>query len=151
MNFGIMAETTGISEEANSEIAALADSGLALLNLPATESPETVVAAITALARECKEGQRELPEEQAFALGALLGCQYVRGLGWHWASVAWDSNKENDAIGVLNSDNSAFNNPIGWMFQVMASDGGVPFMLSYNMIAEKKFPEFAPGSATPLY
>lgn len=146
-----MAEITEIADDARNEIAALADNGLTLLDLPANANPKDIVAAITALVRDCKAGQRELPEEQAYALGALLGCQYVSGLGWHWGSAVWNSDPESGAIGVLNDDNSAFNNPIGWIFQVMASDGGVPFMLSYNMIAEKKIPAFAPGSATALY
>ena len=72
----------------------------------------------------------ELAHEQVYALGALLGNQYVLGLQWHWGSVVWDRDEENGAIGVLNHDNSLFNNPIGWVGKIMEDEGGVPLMLS---------------------
>lgn len=65
--------------------------------------------------------------------------------------MVWNCDEDNGAIGVLNHDNSLFNNPIGWVGNIMESEGGVPFMLSYNMIAANQTPVFDPGSATGLY
>lgn len=92
------------------------------------------------------------PRRQAvFALGALIGAQYVRGLGWHWGDVTWDGDPDSAAVGVLSPDESLFNNPIGWVSQIAESGGGVPFMLSYNMILANQVPLFERGSATGLY
>jgi len=90
-------------------------------------------------------------DDEIYALGALLGCQYVKGLNWHWGSAVWDYDEENGAIGVLSQDDSLFNNPIGWIGKVLDSPGGTPFLLSYNMIIAHQIPVFEPGSATPIY
>lgn len=81
----------------------------------------------------------------------MIGAQYVRGLGWHWGDVTWDGDPDSAAVGVLSPDESLFNNPIGWVSQIAESDGGVPFMLSYNMILANQVPLFERGSATGLY
>ncbi|WP_027816327.1 hypothetical protein [Paraburkholderia bannensis] len=146
-----MAEIKPIPSDVNNEIAELAAIALTLLKLDAASKPEDIVAAITGFVRECKEKKSNIPDDEVFALGALLGCQYVRGLQWHWGSVVWDFDEKNGAIGVLNHDNSLFTNPIGWIDDVLKSDGGVPFMLSYNMIAANQTPVFEPDSATGLY
>ncbi len=52
---------------------------------------------------------------------------------------------------MLSPDESLFNNPIGWVSQIAESGGGVPFMLSYNMILANQVPLFERGSATGLY
>lgn len=146
-----MAEIKAIPNDVNSEIAELAAIALTLLKLDAGCKPEDVVAAITGFVRACKEQKSTIPDDEVFALGALLGCQYVRGLQWHWGSVVWDFDEKSGAIGVLNHDNSLFTNPIGWIDDVLKSDGGVPFMLSYNMIVANQTPVFEPDSATGLY
>lgn len=146
-----MAEIQRIPESINEELIQLETKGLVIIGLSAPPTPEKIVAAITAFVRECKDKQRALDEEEIYALGALLGWQYVRGLKWHWGSVVWDFDEENGAIGVLNHDNSLFNNPIGWVAKIVESDGGVPFMLSYNMLLANKTPVFDPDSATGLY
>ncbi|MFB2637072.1 hypothetical protein ACE02P_03425 [Shewanella bicestrii] len=146
-----MAEINAIPDEIHKELEHLAEKGLALLSLTETTPPQEIVAAITELTRDYRANQRMMDDDVLYALGALLGWQYVRGLNWHWGSVVWDFDEANGAIGVLNQDNSLFNNPIGWMDNIMASEGGVPFMLSYNMIAAGQAPVFEPNSATGLY
>lgn len=146
-----MAEIKEVPNEVKDEIESLIKQGISLLNISTNMEPKDVVAAITDFIRVCKETQKKLTEEQLYAIGALLGCQYVKGLQWHWGCVVWDFDEENGAIGVLNADNSLFNNPIGWVSEIMNSDGGVPFMLSYNMIVANKVPVFEMNSATPLY
>ncbi|NIE62707.1 hypothetical protein [Burkholderia sp. Ax-1719] len=146
-----MAEIKPIPADVNNEIAELASIALTLLKLDSASQPEAVVAAITDFVRDCKDKRSPIPDDEVFALGALLGSQYVRGLQWHWGSVVWDFDEQNGAIGVLNHDNSLFTNPVGWVDQVLKSDGGVPFMLSYNMIVANQTPVFEPDSATGLY
>jgi hypothetical protein len=146
-----MAEIREIPEDVAIEIEALSNTGMELLGLPAGSTPEAIIAAITQFVRTRKAAHSGLPDEQIYALGALLGCQYVLGLQWHWGSVVRDHDEENGAIGVLNHDNSLFNNPIGWIGKIMESEGGVPFMLSYNMIVANQAPVFDPDSATGLY
>ncbi|MEJ6521024.1 hypothetical protein PQI64_14810 [Shewanella bicestrii] len=146
-----MAEINAISEEIQKELEQLAEKGLALLSLTETTPPQEIVAAITELTRDYRANQRLMDDDMLYALGALLGWQYVKGLNWHWGSVVWDFDEVNGAIGVLNQDNSLFNNPIGWMDNIMASEGGVPFMLSYNMIAAGQAPVFEANSASGLY
>lgn len=146
-----MAEIKPIPADVDNEIAELASIALTLLKLDRASKPEIVVAAITEFVRECKEKNPTIPDDEVFALGALLGSQYVRGLQWHWGSVVWDGDEANGAIGVLNHDNSLFTNPIGWIAEVLKSEGGVPFMLSYNMIVANQTPVFEPNSATGLY
>ncbi|MDH0448983.1 hypothetical protein ACE02D_18930 [Shewanella bicestrii] len=146
-----MAEINAISEEIHKELEHLAEKGLALLSLTETTPPQEIVAAITELTRDYRANQRMMDDDVLYALGTLLGWQYVRGLNWHWGSVVWDFDEANGAIGVLNQDNSLFNNPIGWMDNIMASEGGVPFMLSYNMIAAGQAPVFEANSASGLY
>lgn len=146
-----MTKIESVSSEIMNEINALKQNGLELLGIaPATE-PHAIVAAITEYIRACRDTHSDLTEQQLYALGALLGCQYVQGLNWHWGSVVWDYDEENGAIGVLSPDNSLFTNPIGWVSEVVEGRSGVPFMLSYNMIADNQTPVFDPGSATSLY
>jgi hypothetical protein len=146
-----MIEIREVPQSVSEEIKHLESVGLNILGLHSTTLPRDVVAAITSLVRERNEAGRPLSEGDEFALGALLGQQYVRGLNWHWGAVVWDADEENGAIGVLNQDESLFNNPIGWMSKVCASDGGVTFLLSYNMIDANMAPISPAGSATPLY
>ncbi|KAB7672706.1 hypothetical protein [Plesiomonas shigelloides] len=146
-----MAEIRPIPKDVEEQIIELCNSGYELLAISETTSPSDVVAAITEFVRETKDRGEKLNDDQAYALGALLGHQYVEGLKWHWASVVWDSDEENGAIGVLNNDNSHFNNPIGWVCNIIDSDGGVPFMLSYNMILAGQVPPSSPNKASGLY
>ena len=146
-----MAEIKDIPDAVKAQIAELERQGLELLGLSADSAPADVVAAITEHVRQCKAAHASMHDDQVYALGALLGCQYVRGLHWHWAAAVWDFDEENGAIGVLNQDDSLFNNPIGWIGKVLDSEGGTPFMLSYNMIKAHQVPVFEPGSATPIY
>ncbi|MDN6860356.1 hypothetical protein QO207_27520 [Pseudomonas sp. CAN2814] len=146
-----MAEIIPLSADIEQQLADLQQQGLALLQLAPELPPHEVVAAITQYVRDAKAQQREVDDDAVFALGALLGRQFVEGLGWHWGDVTWDNDPDSAAIGVLNPDDSLFNNPIGWVSQALGSDGGVAFMLSYNMIQANETPVFEPGSATGLY
>jgi hypothetical protein len=146
-----MAEIIPLSADLEQQLADLQQQGLELLQLAPDLPPHEVVAAITQYVRDAKAQQREVEDDAVFALGALLGRQFVEGLGWHWGDVTWDEDPDTAAIGVLNPDDSLFNNPIGWVSQALASEGGVAFMLSYNMILANETPVFEPGSATGLY
>ncbi|QKZ03279.1 hypothetical protein [Pseudomonas eucalypticola] len=146
-----MAEINPVTAELAAQINDLANQGLELLGLTAATPPEDVVAAITQRVRDCKAAGTVLPEEQTFALGALLGNQYVLGHDWHWGGVVWDFDEENGAVGVLNHDDSLFMNPIGWVAETLESEGGVGFMLNYNLVAANEVPVRDPGSATGLY
>ncbi|MBB4864791.1 hypothetical protein HNP46_003663 [Pseudomonas nitritireducens] len=146
-----MAEIIPLSADLEQQLADLQQQGQELLKLAAELPPHEVVAAITQYVRDAKAQQREVDDDAVFALGALLGRQFVEGLGWHWGDVIWDDDPDTAAIGVLNPDDSLFNNPIGWVSQTLGSEGGVTFMLSYNMIQANETPVFEPGSATGLY
>jgi hypothetical protein len=146
-----MAEIIPLSADIEQQLADLQQQGLALLQLAPELPPHEIVAAITQYVRDAKAQQREVDDDAVFALGALLGRQFVEGLGWHWGDVTWDNDPDSAAIGVLNPDDSLFNNPIGWVSQALGSEGGVAFMLSYNMIQANETPVFEPGSATGLY
>ncbi|MEG2569104.1 MAG: hypothetical protein RSA84_23150 [Acinetobacter sp.] len=146
-----MAEIRNISHELSEEIIALEQKGFELLRLPRDSAPSDVVAAITELARNYIAEGTTLPEDEIYALGAVLGCQYVRGQDWHWGDVIWDYDEEGAAVGVLNHDNSLFINPIGWVAKVMKSKSGVGFMLNYNMVREHQVPVSEPDSAMGLY
>lgn len=146
-----MAEIRMISHELSEEINALEQKGLELLRLSRDCAPTDVVAAITELVRNYNAEGTTLPEDEIYALGALLGCQYVRGQDWHWGNVTWDYDEESAAVGVLNHDNSLFINPIGWVAKVMESKSGVGFMLNYNMVSGHEVPVFEPDSAMGLY
>ncbi|WP_176469952.1 hypothetical protein [Pseudomonas sp. Irchel 3A5] len=146
-----MAEITKVPAELAEELKMLTQQGLGLLNLTEDHAPVDVVEAITERVRDCKASGTKLPEGEIFALGALLGNQYVKGQGWHWGDVAWDFDETTAAIGVLNHDNSLFINPIGWVAEVMESEGGVGFLLNYNMVSVHQVPVFEPDSATGLY
>ncbi|OES59117.1 hypothetical protein A7R81_17665, partial [Pseudomonas aeruginosa] len=142
-----MAEINPLSTDLQQQLADLQTQGLALLGVAADETPAQIVAAVTDYVRDAREQGRSLDDAAIFALGALLGAQYVRGLGWHWGDVTWDGDPDSAAVGVLSPDGSLFNNPIGWVSQIVEGDGGVPFMLSYNMILANQVPLFEPGSA----
>ncbi|MFK4136575.1 hypothetical protein VPH49_20655 [Pseudomonas luteola] len=144
-----MTEIKEIDESIREQLAELDQTARTYLSIASDELPDQVVATITEFIRDAKETGLSLDDDMIFALGALLGNQYVRGLGWHWGDVTWDL--DTAAIGVLSPDNSCFNNPIGWVTQTLESSGGVPFMLSYNMIKANSIPVFEPDSATGLY
>ncbi|MDH0292379.1 hypothetical protein N7414_24935 [Pseudomonas sp. GD04087] len=146
-----MAVIIPLSAELQQQLEDLQQQALALLRLAPELPPHEVVAVITEYVRDAKAQRREVDDDAVFALGALLGRQFVLGLGWHWGDVTWDDDPDTAAIGVLNPDDSLFNNPIGWVSQALASEGGVAFMLSYNMIQANQTPVFEPGSATGLY
>lgn len=146
-----MAVIIPLSAELQQQLEDLQQQALALLRLAPELPPHEVVATITEYVRDAKAQRRDVDDDAVFALGALLGRQFVLGLGWHWGDVTWDDDPDTAAIGVLNPDDSLFNNPIGWVSQALASEGGVAFMLSYNMIQANQTPVFEPGSATGLY
>ncbi|MCD5970148.1 hypothetical protein [Pseudomonas quasicaspiana] len=146
-----MAEISKVPAHLAEELKGLIHQGLGLLSLTQDHAPADVVEAITERVRECKASGTTLPEGEIFALGALLGQQYVEGQGWHWGDVVWDYDETTAAVGVLNHDNSLFINPIGWVAEVMESEGGVGFMLNYNMVSVHQVPVFDPDSATGLY
>ncbi|WP_236174881.1 hypothetical protein [Pseudomonas pseudonitroreducens] len=146
-----MAVIIPLSAELQQQLEDLQQQALALLRLAPELPPHEVVAVITEYVRDAKAQRRDVDDDAVFALGALLGRQFVLGLGWHWGDVTWDDDPDTAAIGVLNPDDSLFNNPIGWVSQALASEGGVAFMLSYNMIQANQTPVFEPGSATGLY
>ena len=137
-----MAEINPLSTDLQQQLADLQAQGLALLGIAADETPAQIVAAVTDYVRDARAQGRSLDDEAVFALGALIGAQYVRGLGWHWGDVTWDGDPDSAAVGVLSPDESLFNNPIGWVSQIAESGGGVPFMLSYNMILANQVPLF---------
>lgn len=122
-----------------------------ILNISDNMSPKDIVSIITEHTRKCIEEKIEITDNEKYAIGALLGNQYVKGLGWVWKSVDWNENSEDGAIGVLNTDFSYFNNPIGWVSQTIENSKPVTFLLSYNMIKSKKYPKSEPNSATPFY
>lgn len=146
-----MAEISKVPANLAEELEVLIHQGLGLLGLTQDHAPVDVVAAITERVRDCKANGTTLTEGEIFALGALLGSQYVAGQGWHWGDVVWDYDETTAAVGVLNHDNSLFINPIGWVAEVMESEGGVGFLLNYNMVSVHKVPVFEPDSATGLY
>lgn len=146
-----MAVIIPLSAELQQQLEDLQQQALTLLRLAPELPPHEVVAVITEYVRDAKAQRRDVDDDAVFALGALLGRQFVLGLGWHWGDVTWDDDPDTAAIGVLNPDDSLFNNPIGWVSQALASEGGVAFMLSYNMIQANQTPVFEPGSATGLY
>ncbi|VFT09812.1 Uncharacterised protein [Pseudomonas aeruginosa] len=113
-----MAEINPLSTDLQQQLADLQAQGLALLGVAADETPAQIVAAITDYVRDAREQGRSLDDEAVFALGALIGAQYVRGLGWHWGDVIWDGDPDSAAVGVLSPDESLFNNPIGWVSQI---------------------------------
>jgi hypothetical protein len=152
LNEGIkMAEISKVPAELAEELKVLSHQGLDLLSLTQDHASVDVVAAITERVRNCKASGRTLPEGEIFALGALLGSQYVEGQGWHLGDVVWDFDETTAAVGVLNHDNSLFINPIGWVAEVMESEGGVGFMLNYNMVSAHQVLVCEPDSATGLY
>ena len=75
-----MAEIREIPQGVAVEIEGLSRAGMELLGLSFSSKPEAIVAAITDFVRKCKTKHTELVDEQVYALGALLGYQYVLGL-----------------------------------------------------------------------
>ncbi|UFH49349.1 hypothetical protein [Pseudomonas sp. KNUC1026] len=146
-----MAEVSKVPANLVEELSVLIDQGLGLLGLTQGHAPVDVVAAITEWIRNCKANGTPPSEGEIFALGALLGHQYVEGQGWHWGDVVWDFDETTAAVGVLNHDNSLFINPIGWVAEVAESEGSVGFLLNYNMVSAHQVPVCEPGSATGLY
>lgn len=146
-----MAEITKVPADLAEELSVLTEQGLDLLGPAQGHAPVEVVEAITERVRNFKANGTSLSESEIFALGALLGDQYVKGQGWHWGDVVWDFDETTAAVGVLNPDNSLFINPIGWMAEVLESEGGVGFLLAYNMVSVHQVPVCEPNSATGLY
>lgn len=133
------------------EIDILQKEACKMLNISDDISPKNIVTIITVYIRKCIDEKLTIAEDKIYAIGALLGCQYVKGLGWSWKSVDWNDSRNDGAIGVLNTDYSMFNNPIGWVSQTIKNSKSVTFLLSYNMIEAGKYPKFEPNSATPFY
>ncbi|PXB80751.1 hypothetical protein CW299_35570, partial [Pseudomonas aeruginosa] len=77
-----MAEINPLSTDLQQQLADLQAQGLALLGIAADETPAQIVAAVTDYVRDARAQGRSLDDEAVFALGALIGAQYVRGLGW---------------------------------------------------------------------
>ena len=88
-----MAEINPLSTDLQQQLADLQAQGLALLGIAADETPAQIVAAVTDYVRDARAQGRSLDDEAVFALGALIGAQYVRGLGWHWGDVTWDGDR----------------------------------------------------------
>lgn len=146
-----MVQIREIPADVSIQINDLQKSARELLRISDEMSPKDIVTRITEYTRQCINQETIISDNDIYAIGALLGCQYVQGLGWSWKSVDWTDNPEDGAIGVLNEDKSMFNNPIGWVSKTLEESESVTFLLSYNMIEGKTYPKLEPNSATPFY
>lgn len=142
-----MAEIRDIDKATMKEIVEFEKIGAQIVSLEGNNSPKVIVSKINEFVKDAKKEKRQFSEDETLALGILLGWQYVRGLNWHWGEAIWDANEDSSAIGVLNEDNSLFNNPMWWMHNVLNTDRAVNFMLNYNVIVANKAPQAQPNEA----
>ena len=142
-----MADILEIENGTMGEIIEFADYGSQMLALKGDENPKEIVSKINQFVSDAKEQKRQFSQDEILALGILLGWQYVNGLQWEWGEAVWDGDIDTSAIGVLNADNSLFNNPMAWMNSVLNSDRVPNFLLNYNMVAGNKVPKAQPNEA----
>ncbi|MDR2220849.1 MAG: hypothetical protein LBE24_09800 [Methylobacillus sp.] len=146
-----MAEAREVDAETMDDIVHYEQKGLEFLGIGADMPPAEIVRVITERVRELKAENRSLDKDDTLALGCLLGRQYIRGFGWHWAEVVWDFNEEDSAIGVLPQDNSLFINPMWWMSDTLETRTSTNFMLNYNMVAANNIPAAQPDEAVGFH
>jgi hypothetical protein len=146
-----VAQSRDIDPDTWADILAYLDQGARMIDASDQTPAADVVRAITEFAREAKSKGTKYSQDEILALGILLGQQYIAGHGWHWAEVVWDGDEENSAIGVLNSDESLFINPMWWANDVMNTDRAVNFMLNYNMVAAGNMPPGQPCEAVGFH
>lgn len=95
--------------------------------------PEEIIAIISMHIDRIKADTSPHSPDDIFALGVLLGWQYVRGHDWHWREVVWQA----DAIeiGVLPRDDSLFINPMWWIEKTLDDDQPCNFLDNYQLMA----------------
>ena len=146
-----MAKIKSVEDKTMSEIIEFEKHGLKMVSLKGNEEPKSIVAKINEFVSDTKEGNQRFSEDEILALGILLGWQYVKGLNWHWGEVIWGLDQASSAIGVLNEDNSLFNNPMAWMNNVLITEKVPNFMLNYNMVAAGNVPKGQPNEAMSFH
>jgi|GEM_PF-1032105 len=150
-----MVQIEALDNELIAELERLFEKGLKHLSIDKGCNPKDVVNKIQDFVRAERHGSLSAEKydecsEIIEALGVLLGFQYIKGLHWHWKAVSWEPGGK-ETVGVLNTNNAVFNNPIGWVSECLYPDATVNFMLHYNMMEAGRDADFQANSATPVY
>ena len=112
------------------------------LDAPAKE----LVTAVNERLSAAESGEAEpLDGDGAVGMGALVGTQYVRGLGWSWVYATWEQGFE--AWTVVSADRSLAINPLHWIRDIAAGEKTTNVLLNYNMIEAGNVPPVEPGSS----
>lgn len=91
---------------------------------------------------------RTASDDEVVALGALLGEQYVRGLGWAWGVVDYGDDR---VYSVVSPDGRIANHPMRWVHDVVLDpEREIAFRLNYNLVlaGEAEVPDDAERPAT---
>lgn len=124
-----------LPQDVRDEVVEVCEEAAALLGVPMDAEPGAIVDAIEARIRD----DRAVSEDEVVALGALLGEQYVRGLGWAWGVVDYGDDR---VYSVVSADGRLANHPMRWLHEVVLDpDREIAFRLNYNMVAD--------GAVTP--
>ncbi|WP_167078603.1 hypothetical protein [Massilia aquatica] len=135
--------------ELASEIKEFQQIGADAIGIDQGAAPAEIVRMIKEKAAHVRAEGQVLDEDATVALGVLLGEQYVREFGWHWAHVNHedDGDDDNYFVCVLPADNSLSTNPIGWVSSVLSQETPNNILLHFNMVAANRVPPAAPGQA----
>lgn len=147
-----MPDFRDLPEDLAQDVADYSRLGAEFLGLRLDDRPKAIIEAVTAFIRQRKEEGGTLEEEQIIGIGALIGQQYVRRFGWHWAMVNFDEDGDDDNYFacVLPADNSLSNNPIHWVRQTLKNPHSTNILLNFNMVESGVRPT-VPNQAMGFY
>ena len=118
-----------------------------------TDTPGDIVAKIKDQIAQIEDDGTELDEDSLAGLAVVLGEQYVRQFGWHWAEVNFKDDGEDAhyVACVLIADDSLAIAPVWWISEILDGEKSNSILLNFNMVAANQVPLVEPGRALILH
>lgn len=123
------------------------------LGINLQDAPVGIVEKIRDQVNEIKDDGVELDEDSLAGLAVVLGEQYVRQFGWHWAEVNFkdDYDDTHYVACVLISDDSLAIAPVWWISEILDGEKSNGILLNFNLVAANQVPVADPGSALIIH
>ena len=138
--FDRMLHEQPLDPETADTIQQCAQAAASMLNLDVGAlSPASIIAAIEECLLAMQEGAGpQVPEDDdpSFTLGSLWGNQLVRALGWQWAVVTFDEQKDSQAVGVFSPDRALAIYPLHFVWNCLENAAPVTLKLAFVILTD---------------
>lgn len=108
------------------------------LGVSSDASPETIISSIDRLLA----GRPRMEDDEIAIMGALLGTQFVRSLGWHWVEL--NPGSASAAFAVVDADQRLGVQPMNWLYGIVREGRDVNVQLTFDLVRSGTTPD-VPG------